>query len=196
MLDSYARPYIDPILEKISAPVARTGLTPAVFFIFAFAVSLSGCFTVAMGNYSAGLILILLGRVIDAIGARVPGAGTDFDHYLRIVLEWVFYAGFVFFFALGWTTNYMAASFMLLAYAALAVTALAYKVIAAKRGQIDDEAAFAIFHPARLVERSEILIFMILSCLIPSFFSGFSMLFGLMALVTAGGWVFKARQNF
>lgn len=194
MLDSFLKPHTDKVLDKLAAalPGNAIGSFP---IILGFVLSLCGCFTIAMGNYVVGLILFLIGRVVDAAAGRAGSSG-DFTDYLRITLEWILYAGFVFFFALSATTHYMAATILLFGYVTLAVSALAYKVIAAKRGQIDDEAAMLLFHPARLVERTEILAFIVISCLIPAAFSAFAMLFALLVIVTAGGWIFKARQNF
>lgn len=195
MLDPIVKPFLDPILEKIATPLSKMGFGPTSLSVIGFAFALSGCFTIAMQNYIAGLVLILIGRVIDAGAVRTPAA-SDFTDYLRITLEWIFYAAFVFFFALSATNHYMAASFLLFTYVMIAVTILSYKVIAAKRGQIDDESALALLHPARLVERSEILIFIALCSLMPGLFSALALLFGFLTLVTAGGWIFKARQNF
>lgn len=195
MLDSLVKPYLDPLLDKTAGPLANTGLNPVYVMIFAFVLGLCGFFTVAMGSYGLGLALILIARFVDAISARGASIGDDLSDYLRISLEWILYAAFVFFFALSATTHYMAASFLLFGYVMLSVSALAYKVIVAKHGRSDDETSLSIFHPARLVERSEILIFMVLSCLMPTFFSALAVLFGLLVLITAGGWMLKARQT-
>ncbi len=196
MLDPVLKPYLDSTLGKLASPVASMGLSPTLISVIGFVFGLCGCFTVAMGNYLSGLVLILMGRVIDGLAARTQETGTEFSNYLRITLEWILYAAFVFFFVLSQIEHSTGAVFLLFTYVMIAVTALSYKVIAAKNGRMDDEISDGFFHPARLVERTEILIFMILCCLAPAFFSGFAMLFGLLALVTAGGWIFKARQNF
>lgn len=194
MLDLILKPHFDKILEKAAQPLS--GFGPTTMTVFGFFFGLCGCFTISMGNYEAGLVLFLIGRLIDAIAARTPSPYGDFADYLRITLEWVLYAAFVFFFVLSQATHSTGAVFLLLGYLTLAISALSYKVIAAKRGQIDDETALGMFHPSRLIERTEILFFMVLSCLFPPYFSALAMVFGLLTLVTAGGWIFKARQNF
>jgi hypothetical protein len=194
MLDSLIKPHLDKVLEKAGAPLS--GFGPTTMTIVGFFFGLSGCFTIGMGNYTAGLILFFAGRMIDAIAARTPSLNADFADYLRVTLEWVLYAAFVFFFVLSQVNHSTGAVFLLLGYIMLAVSALAYKVIAAKRGQVDDETSLALFHPSRLVERTEILVFTVLCCLFPVYFSALAMLFGFLLLVTACGWIFKAKQNF
>jgi hypothetical protein len=195
MLDSLVKPFLDPILEKTAAPLARTGLKPILVTVFAFVLGLCGFFTVAMGAYMLGLTLILIARFIDGVAARAATISDDFSDYLRISLEWILYAAFVFFFALTEKEPYMASAFLLFSYVTLSISALAYKVIVAKYARTDDETALPIFHPARYVERSEILIFMVLACLAPAFFSALAVLFGMLVLLTAGGWILKARQT-
>lgn len=195
MLDSLVKPYLEPVLEKVAEPLSRTALKPIVITVFAFVLGLCGFFTVAMGSYMLGLILILIARFFDGVAARAATIGDDFSDYLRVSLEWILYAAFVFFFALTESQPYMASAFLLFSYVMLSVSALSYKVIVAKHNRIDDESALPIFHPARLVERSEILIFMAIACLMPSFFSALAVLFGLLVLITAAGWIIKAHQT-
>src|SRR3546814_1217422 len=69
----------------------------------------------ALGSYGGALALILLNRLADGLDGAVARHArvSDLGGYLDIVLDFLFYSGVVFFFAVGRPTKALPAAFLI-----------------------------------------------------------------------------------
>jgi len=200
MLDSLIRPKIEPFLDRMAGEVAKQGLSANHVTLIGFCTGMAGCVAAGFHGYLAALLLILVGRLCDGLDgavARQQGRVSDFGGFADIVADFILYAGFVFFFALGAPHHTLAAAFLLFSYMGTASTFLAYSIIAGKRGmETSRNGEKSFFHASGLVEGSETIAFMVLCCLFPDAFSALAVLFGLLCWTTTAGRVWMARRTF
>ena len=153
--------------------------------------------------YIAALVVILLNRVADGIDGAVARASaaprgngaTDFGGYLDIVLDFIFYAGVVFGFALADPANGAAASLLLFSFIGTASTFLAFSALAAKRGlSTAARGRKSIYYLGGLAEGGETIVFLCLFTLWPAWFAVFAVIFSAMCWVTIVCRIVAARQ--
>lgn len=189
MLDAFIKPHIENPLQATASLLSKSGLGQIPLLLIGFGIALGGCFAIGMASYIPGLILILLGRFVAAIVFSMTEqtqVSSAFARYLTIFLEWIVYAAFILFFALS-LNNYFAACIMLFGYTGFCASLIALY-------NIPQTEELPLLHPARLIEETEILIFMGLCCLFPAAFSFFALLFGIALWVSVAGRIFQAKK--
>lgn len=200
MLDSLIRPHIDAPLDKIAAHAARAGISANRMTAIGAACGAICCLMLAQQEYVVALFFMLLSRLADGLDgaiARQTNRMTDAGGFLDIVTDFVFYAGFVFFFALGRPENALPAAFLLFSFMATGSAFLAYAIPAAKR-EINHEknGKKSFFHMQGLAEGTETIIAFILICLMPDRFTAIAVIYGFMCLATAAGRIAKGLKDF
>jgi len=179
MLDSFIRPRLEPVMDKMAVKVSQSGLTANNLTLIGFVFGFTGCFMVGMQIYPIGLALILLGLFFDGLDGAVARATsqTELGTFLDMISGVILFAAFPFFFMLSAPDHSMAVGILLFSYLLMGMINLSYDFFALKKGA----------PPAKggLVETSEIAAFMILCCVYPPGFSAFAALFALMCLATA-----------
>lgn len=201
MLDSTLKPLIDPYLNKTANTLATIGIGPNQITLYGFIVGLVGCVAIGLQSYVFGLFLILLNRLADGLDGAVARSDfvedsaqsgeeeikevkktvrRKFGAYLDVILDMVLFGAFVFMFALGQPDHALTAGFLLFSFIGLFATSLGGYLI-----DRDPSANKAFFHPAKLIEDTEITIFIILVSLNPAAFSALAVLFGILCWVTA-----------
>ncbi|MBI4031829.1 MAG: CDP-alcohol phosphatidyltransferase family protein [Proteobacteria bacterium] len=200
MLDSLIRPHIDVPLDKIAAYVAPSGISANRMTAIGALCGLAACLMLARADYIPALFFMALNRLADGLDgalARRDGSGTDAGGFLDIVSDFIFYAGFVFFFALGQPENALAAAFLIFTFMATGSAFLAYAIMAARRSiNHDKNGKKSFFHLQGLAEGTETVIAFVLICLMPDHFTAIAVIFGLMCLVTAAGRIRKGMKDF
>ena len=103
MLDARLRKLIDPPLDSLGRRLAHLGVTANSVTWTGFLVGCGAWALLALQSYPAALALILLNRLADGLDGAVARHArlTDLGGYLDIVLDFLFYSGVVFFFAVG-----------------------------------------------------------------------------------------------
>lgn len=199
MFDSHIKPLIDPVSDWIGARLARVGVTADAVTVAGFIIGIGGCAALAWQAYWLALALLLLNRIFDGLDgavARYSGV-TDFGGYLDITLDFFFYSGFVFGFALGRPDVAIEAAFLIFSFIGSGASFLAYAIIAAKRG-ISTEARGkkSFYYAGGLAEGTETIIAFCLICLLPEWFNWIAWGFGGMCWVTALSRLLIARDQF
>lgn len=169
MLDQLLAPRISSFADNIADKLAASGLRATTLTFMGLALGLTGCFFVAMQIFIPGLVFILLAKgfdILDAAVARKEEA-TEKTAFWDEFSDLLLYAAFLFFFALAMPSHALGACFMLFAYGTMVTAYLLHK------------------GPGGLIGHTEMTIFIILCCLFPSLFSGFTAVFGLLCFVTA-----------
>lgn len=202
MLDSYVRPIIDPILNKLGRFGAGFPISSNAITVIGFIIGIIGCYFAFANLYIIALIFVVLNRLIDGLDgpiARSKNQSSDFGGYLDIVLDFQFYAGFPLAFALGIGTSeaLMAGAFVLFTIIGTGTSFLAYAIICAKRGlQTERQGKKTFYFSNGLMEGTETILFLIFLCLFPADFVYICTTFGVLCMITTAQRIYTARKVF
>lgn len=205
MLDSTLRPLIDPPLEMAGRFLAARGISANAVTVAGFGIGIGAFAALWAQTYIVALVLVLLNRVFDGLDGAVARQSalmgktgvTDLGGYLDIVTDFIFYAGVVFFFALGRPDCALYAAFLIFSYMGTASSFLAYAVMAAKRGlSTEIRGRKSLYYLGGLAEGTETIIVMVLICLFPTVFPAIAVVFGLMCWVTTCSRIIAAVAAF
>ncbi len=199
MLDTTIRRCIDPTLKRVAAGLAYLGLSANAITILGFGFGLSSWVALAFTEYSPALIFIIANRIFDGLdGALARRLGsTDLGGYLDITLDFIFYAGVPFFFAVGQPTLALPAAFLVFSFVGTGSSFLAFASIAAKRGSLNTTSkSKAIHYLGGLTEGTETVALFILICLIPEWFAYLAWGFGGLCWLTTAARIYTAYQTF
>ena len=135
MFDPLMRRLIDPPLDAVGKAFARVGVSANAVTWAGFAIGIGSMAALAFQHYWLALALIAANRLADGLdGAVARHAGiTDLGGYLDIVLDFLFYSGVVFGFAVGRPDQALPAAFLIFSFVGTGSAFLAYAIIAAKR---------------------------------------------------------------
>ncbi len=199
MLDPLMRRVIDPPLEHAGRWLARSGVSANAVTWFGFSLGLAAIAALAVQLYIPALVLILANRITDGLdGAVARHRGpTDLGGYLDIVLDFLFYSGVIFGFALGRPEDALAAAFLIFAFVGTGTSFLAYAILAAKRGLTTEiRGRKSLYYLGGLTEGSETITLLVAICLFPEAFPWLAIVFGILCWLTTAGRITAAIQTF
>ncbi len=115
MLDARLRKIIDPPLDRLGRRLAHLGVTANSVTWTGFFVGMGAWALLALESYPLALTCILLNRLADGLDGAVARHGriSDLGGYLDIVLDFLFYSGVAFFFAVGRPEQALPAAFLI-----------------------------------------------------------------------------------
>jgi phosphatidylglycerophosphate synthase len=199
VLDARIRRLIDPPLDRCGAALARWGLGANVVTVGGFLIGAAAWGALAASAYWLALALILANRLADGLDgaiARRRGA-TDLGGYLDIVLDFVFYAGVPFFFAVGRPDSALPASFLVFSFVGTGTSFLAFAAVAARRGLTTQvRGRKSIYYLGGLTEGTETIGLFVLICVLPDHFDLLAWIFGGLCWLTTASRVLAAVQAF
>jgi phosphatidylglycerophosphate synthase len=199
VLDAWIRRAIDPALDRAGAALARRGLGADAVTVAGFLVGAAAWAALASGAYAAAAGLILLNRLADGLDGAVARRNglTDLGGYLDIVLDFVFYAGVPFFFAVGRPDDALPAAFLVFSFVGTGASFLAFAAVAARRGLTTAaRGRKSIYYLGGLTEGAETMAFFFLICLLPDHFAPLAWGFGALCWLTTAGRVAAAVAAF
>lgn len=140
--------------------------------------------------YLLGLCCIIVNRLGDGIDgalARMTEV-SDGGGFLDIVLDFIFYAGVVFGFALAEPQqNGLAAALLLFSFVGTGSSFLAFAIMAERRGiESITYAHKGIYYLEGLAEATETITCFVLFCLFPDYFPLIASIFAAICIVTTG----------
>ena len=186
MLDRYATALIRPAVGAAARVLARRGVGANSITAMGFAIGVAGAALIATQNYHAGLALLLLSRLCDALDGAVARETqvTDAGGFLDITLDFVFYASIPLAFAVAQPdANALAAATLLAAFVGTGSSFLAFAALAAKRGITKlDTPDKSLYFLGGLTEATETLACFVAMCLWPAHFA--TLAYGFAALCT------------
>ncbi|MBI2234243.1 MAG: CDP-alcohol phosphatidyltransferase family protein [Micavibrio aeruginosavorus] len=207
MLDAEFHPFIEKSLSGLARKMAAKGFDANMITMLGAGMALPVFAALAMQAYSLALVFLLINRFCDGLDGVVAryqkGGPTDYGAFLDTIVDFVFYAGFVFFFALGRPDVAVPAAFLIFSFTGVAATALAYAVLVEKRNGRTEKAdvpgkpkrrAFAT--PGGLTEGFEIILLFAAMCLLPDAFRPMAIIFGAMCWLTVMTRIAKTRAEF
>tara|TARA_R110001606_G_scaffold370679_1_gene527214 strand:+ start:437 stop:1042 length:606 start_codon:yes stop_codon:yes gene_type:complete len=151
------------------------------------------------GNTSLALVLVVINRVMDGLDgavARIQGP-TDLGGYLDITLDFIFYSAVIFGFALmNPVDNALAASFLIFSFMGTGSSFLAFAIMAEKR-KIErlEYGRKSLYFLGGLAEGTETIAFLVLVCLLPSYFAVMAYLFGVMCWITTATRIYAGYRT-
>jgi len=198
MLDAPLRKLIDPVLARAAKPMAAAGLGANMVTLAGAVAALVALASIMEEHYLLGLALIVLNRILDGLDGAVARLtkATDLGAYLDIALDFIFYGGVPFAFALADPGRALAASFLIFSFIATGSTFLAFAVFAARRGiETDARGRKSLYYQGGLTEGTETFIAFAVACIWPDWFGIVAYVFGTLCFVTAGMRVGEAVQS-
>src|SRR5215471_12975079 len=199
VLDGQIRKALDPVLDRIGTALARSGIRANGITVAGFVLGAAAWTALAVGAYPPALAFILANRIADGLdGAVARRLGpTDLGGYLDIVLDFFFYAGVPFFFAVGRPEFALPAAFLVFSFVGTGSSFLAFSALAAKRGITTEvRGKKAIYYLGGLTEGTETIAVFVLICLLPDDFAWFAWIFGGLCWVTTATRVIAAVEAF
>lgn len=200
MLDRFARPLINPPLERMGRALAAAGLTANAVTVLGLVLGLGAALCIALGAYGAALVLILASRLADGLDGAVARATqlSDFGGFFDIVADFVFYAAIpVAFVWAAPAANGLAGAVLLASFYVNAATFLGVAVLAAKRGVTTEaRGRKSWYHSGGLLEGTETIAFFVALCLWPAGFVPLAWGFAILCVLTAALRLLAAHQQF
>jgi phosphatidylglycerophosphate synthase len=199
VLDARLRALVDPPLDVVGRGLARLGVDANAVTLAGFALGVAAWLALAVRLYDWALVLILGNRLLDGLdGAVARRSGvTDLGGYLDIVCDFLFYAGVVFFFAVGRPDQALAAAFLIFSFVGTGSSFLAYAVFAAKRGMTTTLRGHkSLYYLGGLTEGAETIALFVVLCLKPDWFWWLGPSFAALCLMTTAARVVAARRAF
>lgn len=199
MFDASVRKWIDPPLNWAGKQLAYLGLNANTITLVGFALGVAAWVALALTAYPWALGFILLGRLFDGLDGAVARAckPTDLGGYLDIVLDFLFYAGVPFFFAVGQPEQALPAAFLVFSFVGTGSSFLAFAAIAAQRGlSTEMRGRKSIYYLGGLTEGTETIVLFILLCLLPNYFALLAWGFGSLCWLTTLGRIYSAVTAF
>lgn len=199
MLDARLRKLIDPPLDTLGRRLARFGVSANSVTWTGFLVGCGAWAMLALGSYGWALALILLNRLADGLDGAVArhARPTDLGGYLDIVLDFFFYSGVVFFFAVGRPAEALPAAFLIFSFVGTGASFLAFAALAAKRGITSAaRGPKSIYYLGGLTEGTETIALFVAICLLPDLFGWFAWSFGALCWLTTAVRVWQAMETF
>lgn len=199
MFDGRLRRLIDPPADAVATWLARWGLSANAVTVAGFLIGVGAWVALAYQAYGTALALIVLNRVADGLDgaiARLRGP-TDLGGYLDIVLDFFFYAGVPFFFAVGRPDAALPAAFLVFSFVGTGSSFLAFAAIAARRGLTTEaRGRKSIYYLGGLTEGAETIALFVLICVFPAWFAILAWTFGGLCWVTTACRVAEAAEAF
>ncbi|HUV32265.1 MAG TPA: CDP-alcohol phosphatidyltransferase family protein [Devosiaceae bacterium] len=200
MLDGVMRKLIDPPLAMAGRVLALWGISANAMTLAGLAVGLLAALAVALDNSAAALWLIVLSRLADGLDGAIARANgkTDFDGYLDITADFLFYGAIPAAFVIADPlANAAAGAVVLLSFYFNGATFLGYTALAEKRGlETERRGSKSLYFTGGLMEGTETIAFFLAVCIWPAAFAGLAWLFAAATFVTAISRLVHAWQVF
>ena len=200
MLDRYARQLIDPPLNHIGSGLAARGLTANTVTLIGLGLGLFAALLIIIGAPAVALVPMLASRVADGLDGAVARAThkTDFGVYLDIAADFLFYGAIPAAFVINDPAgNGAAGAFLLVSFYFNGTSFLGYAILAEKHGhKTSAQGHKSLYYSNGILEGTETIMFFVLLCLLPTYFSPLAWVFGTLCFATAALRIYAAKQIF
>jgi phosphatidylglycerophosphate synthase len=188
MLDRFALPILKAPLNSAAQVLDKKGVRADSVTVVGFVIGMLAIPALLMQFYFFALILILINRLCDGLDgalARKQGA-SDAGGYLDIVLDFIFYSGVVFGFALANPEqNALAACGLILSFMGTGSSFLAFAIMAERKNIKNMHyPSKGFYYLGGIAEGTETIGVFIALCLFPTYFAVISWSFALICAVT------------
>lgn len=200
MLDRHARQLIDPPLNYFGTGLATRGFTADGVTLIGLCIGLVAATLIAFGAPGWALIPLLASRIADGLDGAIARATrkTDFGGYLDIAADFLFYGTIPLAFVLHDPAgNGAAGAFLLASFYFNGTSFLGYAILAEKHGhKTQAQGQKSLYYSNGILEGTETIVFFVLLCLLPSYFSFMAWVFGSLCFATAALRIYAAKRTF
>ncbi|HMT41685.1 CDP-alcohol phosphatidyltransferase family protein [Sphingorhabdus sp.] len=194
MFDTRLRQLIDPLLNRMGAWVARSGIGANAITLTGAALVVPLFYSLLLQNWLAALALLAANRLLDGLDgavARIRGPSV-WGGYLDSLCDYLFYIAVPLGFAFASPANELSALILVASFTLTAVSFLALAAILAGRDLGHGAKAFT--YSTGLMEGGETIALFIAMCLFPALFPQLAMLFAALCFVTVLHRLWQARS--
>ncbi len=193
----YARSY--NFFNAAGSKLGRIGVKANWVSWVGFGIGIFAVNFLAMEMYGWALFAILLNRFCDGVDGAIARSTkiTNFGVFLDATLDYIFYGGVIWGFALADGGNAAAACFLMFGFTAAACAMLAYSVVAYKINSKQElNLDNSPFYLGGIAQGSETFVVLVLLCLVPGWFVQMAAVLGVLSLVKAFSVIVAAYYNF
>ncbi len=189
MLDRWTTQWVQPPLVKVAALLNKNSINPDHITLTGFVAGMLVIPLLASQLYMPALAMVLVNRILDGLDgvlARLQSP-SDAGGFLDITLDFIFYAGVVFGFALSDPArNAVASSLLLFSFMGTGASFLAFGIMAQKHNiQHTHFGHKSLYYLGGLAEGTETIVIFVLLCLFPQYFPRLATGFAVICMVTA-----------
>ncbi|MCX7300443.1 MAG: CDP-alcohol phosphatidyltransferase family protein [Rhodobacterales bacterium] len=188
MLDAPARRMIDPTLNRLGHSLASRGIAADMVTLVGLGLGILAALLIALGFPGLALFPLLASRLADGLDGAVARATrrTDFGGYLDIAADFLFYGLVPLAFVVADpATNGVAGAFLLASFYFNGTSLLGFAIMAEKRGMSTRaQGVKSLYFSDGLLEGTETILFFVLLCLFPGWFSPLAWVFGVLCFLT------------
>jgi phosphatidylglycerophosphate synthase len=195
VLDSAIQQVLKPVLNRIARGLVRAGIGANALTFIGFAIGMAAAVAIVFQHLMAGLVLLLLSRLMDGLDGAVARLThpTDRGGFLDITLDFLFYASIPLAFALANPAqNALPAAVLLASFMGTASSFLAFAIVAAQRGLASTELPDKSFYfLGGLTEATETIAAFVAMCLWAQWFAPIAYGFAALCAITTAlriGW--------
>ncbi len=192
--------FIYKVVDISAKKISKAGVSANVVTVTGFIIGILAINFLSLEKYGYALVCILINRFFDALDGAIArhNRPTDFGVFLDATLDYIFYAGVIFGFALARPgENAIPAAFLLFAFASAACAMLAYSVIAYKNDSSKKtDITPSPFYLGGFAQGFETLIALVILCIIPGFFLQIAIILGILSMVKVLSVIAAAYYNF
>jgi phosphatidylglycerophosphate synthase len=197
MLDRAIQTAIKPLLTKAAKALVKAGVSADGLTLTGFLVGMGAAVAIAFEAYLAGLVMLLVSRLMDGLDGAVARETTPTDRggFLDITLDFLFYASIPLAFAIANPAqNALPAAVLLAAFIGTGSSFLAFAIVAEKNRIAST--AFpnkSFYFLGGLTEATETIVALSAMCLWPAAFPLIAYGFAALCAITivmriAWGW--------
>jgi len=195
MFDARIRKFIDQPLNKLAGIFVAKGISANQITITSFFIGMSTLPLLAFHHYSIALVCILVNRLGDGLDGAIARQTktTHTGAYLDIVLDFIFYSGVIFGFALAQPQNAIYAALLIFSFIGTGSSFLAFAIFAEKLNlHTNTQGKKSFYYLEGLAEGTETILVMCAMCLFPHFFWALALGFSLICILATIIRVFKS----
>jgi len=188
------------LIQKLAKKMVKWGVSANAVTLVGFIIGLLAINFLAIESYGWALLCILLNRFSDILDGAVAKAGkpTDFGLFFDATLDYMFYAGVIFGFALANPAqNAVAATFLMFGFISSACALLAYAIVAYQDKTVSrphfNESPFYL---GGLAQGFETFVTVVALCLVPRLFMPLAIILGIFCFIKAVSVVISAYYVF
>ena len=198
MLDKAIQQALRPAFGRAGAALVRLGVGADAVTLAGFVTGMAAALAIGLRQFMAGMVLLLLSRLLDGLDGAVARASTPTDRggFLDITLDFLFYAAVPLGFAFADpAANALPAAVLLASFIGTGSSFLAFAVLAERRGL--KSLAYpskGLFYLGGLTEATETLACFVAMCLWPAAFAPLALGFAALCALTVlarlrAGWL-------
>ena len=188
MIDHRLLPFVEFVLRPVATYLVEKKVTANTITITGFLIGIFSLPLIIFGFFKLAILTIIFNRLLDGIDgivARRRGI-SDNGAFLDISLDFIFYASIPLAFGLyDPTKNSLYACILLFSFFGTGSTFLAFSIMAERRkipSSLFSSKGFNYL--GGLMEGTETIIFILLMCVFPNYFSVLAMIFSFLCVIS------------